>query len=73
MPTWQIIDSCRNPAVTDPPEFRVRVRDVENPNAHALPTSHIGPEAALQAILTNLGIPLVAINAAFNNPPNCTG
>lgn len=72
MPIWQIIDSCRNPAVTDPPEFRVRVRDIEQ-DEHVLPTNHIGPQANLRVILTNLGIPIAAINAAFNNPPNCTG
>ena len=72
MPTWQIVDSCRNPAVADLPEFRVRVRDIEQ-NVNALPTNHIGPEASLRAILTKLGISAAAINAAFTAPPNCTG
>ena len=72
MPNWEILEVCRDTTITDPPPlFRVVLKDLDNHSEGVTPTKHLGPEAALRAILIKLGITDAAINTAFTSPPNC--
>lgn len=72
MANWVIIELCRNAAVTEPPpEYRAKVRDLDNHTPGVLPTVIIGPEAHVRHELQALGISEAAINQAFANPPDC--
>jgi hypothetical protein len=69
---WVIVDLCRNAALTEPPpEFKARVRDIDNHTAGVLPTAIVGPETHVRHELQALGISDAAINHAFTNPANC--
>ncbi len=73
MPTWEILEVCRDTTITEPPpQFRVTLRDEDNHGEGVLPTRVFASEDELrQDILIKLGISEDEINAAFTNPPNC--